>query len=187
MISLNFTEQPRIPRPALLLHPPIPLALSGINPRTIRGKEWWDVVRRETYPLHDYHCFACDVHQLDTRSQRLDAHECYNYNYKRKRAYFVEVVALCRDCHMFIHWSHIEYGRDQRRVLPRGLKILHAAGLGLPYNQLRALRRFDWLDDLEFLDTAEIGSQLPMGVILGAKWKLVFEGKLYPKGGSNEH
>lgn len=183
MISLDFTEKPRCPRPALLLHPPIPLTLSGVNPRTIRGAEWWDAIRKEAYAKYDYHCWACDVHRLDTKSQRLDAHECYTYNYKRKRAYLVEVVALCRDCHYFIHWLRVRYRYELFRILPRGLKILHEAGIGLPYNQVKVVKTFDWLEGLEFLDTAEIGSELPIGILWHSDWKLVYEGKLYPKGG----
>jgi len=182
MVSFNVTEEPRVPNPALLLHPPIPIALGGVNPRTIKGQEWWDVVRREAYAKYDYHCWACDVHRLDTDNQKLDAHECYNYNYIRKRAYFVGVVALCRDCHMFIHWRRIRYRKEMQRVLTRGLRVLYEAGIGLPYAQTRRVRYYSFgPSGLEFLDTGGIDPSLPLGAISG-DWKLVFEGKLYQKG-----
>jgi len=139
-VSFDVPEGPAFVRPELLLHPPIPPALYGRNPRTAYGREWWNKVRRKAYRENNYHCWACGTHRLDARVPILDAHECYKYDYKRLEATLTEVVALCRNCHYFIHWRRITSARHRRRVLERGLDILLDAGLPLPEEQLQWLR-----------------------------------------------
>jgi hypothetical protein len=105
MFQLNLTDKPLHPsRPVLLLHPSVPKYLSGVNPRTIKSKDWWDLVRKEVYKANNYHCEACGVYQLDALYKPyLDAHETYVYDYEKFEARPGEIVALCRACHWFIH------------------------------------------------------------------------------------
>jgi len=37
--------------PELLLHPNIPKPLHGVNPRSILGQQWWDVISVTSYQL----------------------------------------------------------------------------------------------------------------------------------------
>jgi len=93
------------PRPELLLHPNIPKSLHGVNPRTIKGRAWWDIERRKAYAKMGGVCWACGS------SGRLEAHEVYNIDYTIGKVKLVEICALCHDCHSFIH-----NGRSQALV-----------------------------------------------------------------------
>jgi len=165
MVSLDLSETLICPlRPELLLHHTIPPSLYGVNPRTIRGREWWDVVRREAYAKNNYHCEACGIYQLDAKYfQRLEAHECYTFDTNTCTATFIEVVALCHSCHAYIHRAQLLAQRKRSRyeaILAHGIKVLSDAGLFLP-------------------DFSEV-SEDPFWH-LSFKWRLLFEGQLYPK------
>lgn len=95
---------PKFTRPELLTQYDIPRGLQGVNPRTILGRAWWDGVRRETYAMNDYRCFACGCDPFRSpHSHIIEAHECYDYNLIEHTATYRETVALCQQCHRFIH------------------------------------------------------------------------------------
>ena len=174
MVSLDLSTKPNFTRPELLLHPSIPLHLSGKNPRTIKGQEWWDVVRREAYRKNNFCCWACGVFQLEAEYKHtLDAHECYIYDYDKLEARPGEVVALCYACHMFIHWRQICSRPLAKDIILRGLRIVAKAGLTLPEGQLWAVRGLVWAVD-EF-NGLPVGPRVPIQVLMSNKWKLVLE------------
>ena len=102
---MTFMRLPTWADPSLLTHPNVPKPLHQVNPRSIRGKTWWDKVRRETYAVHGDHCFACGVHKSRAKGNRkwLEAHERYDIDAEAGRVYFRGLVALCPWCHQFIH------------------------------------------------------------------------------------
>ena len=125
------------PNPELLLHPPIPKPLHGVNPRTIRGQAWWDIQRRRAYARHDNCCWACAIPKRRARYHRwLEAHEVYSMDYPSGRVEFLGVCALCHACHNFIHRQRmealLEVGKLSRvkydDILARGKRFLSAAG-----------------------------------------------------------
>lgn len=90
--------------PSILAHPHIPGDLAGVNPRMLLGDEWWDTVRKAAYAANGHHCWACGGKSKDDPYHPwLEAHECYQFDYKAKIMKFWGVVALCHSCHMFIH------------------------------------------------------------------------------------
>lgn len=91
-------------KPEILLHPNIPKPLHGLNPRTVKGQDWWDTQRLKAYKKHDFHCWACGIHKSEAKYHKwLEAHETYEYNYGKGLAKVKEIVALCHCCHNFIH------------------------------------------------------------------------------------
>ena len=92
------------PNTKLLLHPNIPTALHGVNPRSILGQKWWDVQRQIAYAKHDYHCWGCGVHKSVAKyHQWLEAHEVYDIDYGTGRIEMTAICALCHSCHNYIH------------------------------------------------------------------------------------
>lgn len=176
MVSINVDTKPKFTRPEILLHPSIPRALGGINPRTIKGPEWWDEVRKKVYIRNNYCCWACGTFRLDCVPPILDAHEMYEYDCDKLEARMVEVVALCRDCHQFIHWRRNWYRTRFRKVVARGLNLLHDVGLPLPRGQLRYARRRglnvgDWL----FEKSLTITESLSVVALCEPGWKLILD------------
>lgn len=126
------------PNPALLTHPNIPKPLHGRNPRSILGKDWWDIKRREAYAKHDYHCWACGVHKKDAMyHQWLEGHESYLIDYHKGEVRLNEIVALCHSCHNFIHSGRLQilWQKDKIAhekcvdILEHGFAILEMAEL----------------------------------------------------------
>lgn len=91
-------------QPELLLHPNIPKALHGINPRTIKGDVWWNQQRQQAYRQNNYKCWACGIDKVQAKYHKwLEAHEMYNINYLTGSVTFTGICALCHSCHNFIH------------------------------------------------------------------------------------
>lgn len=120
-------------RPELLLHLPIPRPLHSISPRNIMGSTWWDTQKLIMHIHNKDRCAACGrVHK-----DGVEAHECYDIDYKRHIATFREIVGLCYKCHKYIHPGYmkglIEAGEmsvhEMEDIIDRGDKILAKAGL----------------------------------------------------------
>jgi len=105
-LLFNTYEQdiPRELGPVLLLHPQIPRPIQGVNPRTILGQAWWDIMRRRVYARANYHCECCGVERKQAKFKpHLEAHEVYDIHYADATATFLYCVALCNACHSYIH------------------------------------------------------------------------------------
>lgn len=103
-MSFGKIGKKREPRPELILHPQIPKPLHGVAPRVVMGQAWWDEVRHKCYRESGQQCACCAVFFKDVRDfPRPEAHETYSIDYKRGKATFTGVVALCHWCHMAIH------------------------------------------------------------------------------------
>lgn len=168
------SDEPNFKRPELLMAVGIPEPLWGVNPRTIRGKAWWDERRKKAYEANNFCCHACGVHRFDAAyKQHLEAHEVYETNWKEASLEFVEVVALCNACHSYVH-----RGR---------LRLLVAKGQATQKK----------LEEVEVHGRATLGEGLHLkyGLMLAKiplilpgwnKWHLRFEGKKYRKTFSGE-
>lgn len=119
-------------RPELLLDPILPLDLHGLNPRTLIPS-WWNKERKKVYEKYNYCCAACG--KLCNQKGALHAHELYKY--KNKVAKLKEVVALCKDCHNFLHTGRLNCllhegsitANEHKRILNHGFAILEKANL----------------------------------------------------------
>ena len=170
-------------RPNLLQHPNIPKPLHGMEPRVLKGQEWWDMTRQEAYASTDYHCLACGIHKLNAAYHRwLEAHEDYTIDYKNGVMTINEIIPLCHSCHNFIHSGRLVATNQKMNldkilnILKHGLKILEENNLdGFEYtinvaNQLGIEHNCKAIDDgiKSNDDMAEWGD-----------WKLILDSKEY--------
>lgn len=184
-IRIDFNPQPILPlRPELLQHPPIPSSLHGVNPRIIKGQDWWDTVRRKVYRRNNWCCEACGS------NENVQAHEAYAYDYENLVARLDEVVCLCKECHQFIHSSmlyrswvggtvsikHVLY------ILRRGRRILSSAGLNPHSITMAILHKFEHASGSNIqeiaIDKFGISKERFESMYLST-WVLEFDGEVY--------
>ncbi len=156
------------PDPHLLLHSNIPKPLHEVNPRTIKGRNWWDEQRRRIYSEQGDRCAACGVHKSQAKGKKkwLECHEIYEIDWKRGTAKFIKLIALCPYCHMFIHNGRMQALYDQGEISTRqyfavikhGTELLDKAGI-----------RSQWEHRHDACNYSPNWN----------KWRLIFEGKKY--------
>lgn len=100
-------EKPLFKRPELILHPMLPKDVHEINPRTIKGEEWWNAERLAAYSKNNFCCWACGKH-ITEMADWLHGHEAYKYDYGQHTIELEEVVALCVMCHDAIHLGRVQ-------------------------------------------------------------------------------
>jgi hypothetical protein len=97
-------NRPLFLKPYLLLHPPIPKPLHGVNPRSVKGKKWWDEKRFAAQAKNNFHCWSCGVHKSEAMFHKwLEGHESYFVNWETGEMELEEIVSLCHACHNYIH------------------------------------------------------------------------------------
>jgi hypothetical protein len=149
-------------RPEILNHPNLPKPMHGVNPRTVMGQKKWDEVRREAYGKNNYHCWACGAHRhydlvgnkFDDDNGSLDCHEMYLINYELKTSEIVEFVALCKNCHSYVHSGRMNGEYDKGRLDEEACWIITTAGDSIlidggfpPYNVVDGKTYEDeWMD-----------------------------------------
>lgn len=112
--------------PELLLHPQIPRPMSGLNPRSVMGDEWWQAERRAAIAASEDHCVACGVHAMFAKKHKwLEGHEKYEFH--GKTLTYQGCVPLCHYCHAYIHKGRLLQQVLAGRITPNdyGLVIKH--------------------------------------------------------------
>lgn len=132
-IDLTTVDRPKKIEPRLLYHFPIPPNLHRLNPRLLLGRQWWNKTRKKAYRSNNGYCQACGS------SGRLDAHERYEFDFEKKVATYLNVVPLCRNCHMYIHWLSCAVHMKET-ILQKGNRILLGAELPAAKVKMEASR-----------------------------------------------
>jgi len=164
------------PRPALLQHSQIPKGLHGHAPRVVLGQEWWDKQRQAAYAKYGYRCWACGS---DENEEPLEAHECYDFNFKDCVATLHEVVALCSQCHQFIHsgllYRRVFAGEIEEAAaiatLQRGEQLLMAAGLSMQIGTAETMAFLGMKHKARLLQRVQD--------FRDCTWKIIVEGREY--------
>jgi len=119
-------------RPELLGGINTPKPLHGVNPRTIKGVDWWNAKRQEVYKSTDYHCLACGVHKSNAKKHKwLEAHEEFKADYTTGKCEIISIVPLCHYCHNFIHSGRLNMimgveksENEVKEILEHGFSLL---------------------------------------------------------------
>jgi hypothetical protein len=165
-IIIETGNNPNFIRPEILLHPNIPKPLHGLNPRTVLGKKWWDIERQKAYEKNNYCCWACGINKQIAKYHRwLEAHEYYEYNYKKGEAKLIEIVALCHSCHNFIHSGKMEIMRDKGEMSEEKYLDIMKHGVSV-------LEKYDLLDEKSKTNNVQ-------EVAEWSKWHIIIDGKSY--------
>lgn len=168
-------------RKEILTHPQIPKPLHGLNPRTIKGKEWWDRMRFEAYRLQDQRCCACGVHKSNAKGPKwLEAHEYYDIDYVRGVVTCTDIVGLCHYCHNFIHSGRLSMiiGKEKstqevKDILQHGFDVLRGTGLQcFPFTM-------DFAHDLGVRTWDVDAYDIPISTVPWEDWRLLLDGELY--------
>lgn len=179
-IAIDFNPQSKFVRPELLQHPPLPPCLGGVNPRTVKGREWWDTVRHPVYKENNYCCWACGQY-----ADPLHAHEAYEFDFESHTASLEEIVGLCIPCHRFIHiaMTFLRHRHLCKEALAHGRGILSDAGLephwmvdyvAYIYENPRTTRD-------EIVDALELDTDVVDDWIMNPDWKMVIDGNEYDR------
>lgn len=175
---------------SLLTHPNIPKPLHGINPRTIKGQEWWDEVRQWAYRENQYHCWACGIHKFQAKyRQWLEAHEYYDIDYTRGEVTLNKIVALCHPCHQFIHserlwlrYYHCYIRYEQiHDIYNHGFALLRLAKLQPYWRTVMFDLRLHGKSKEEALDLVTKWGLVnePEDVAPWQQWHLILDGETY--------
>lgn len=178
-------------RPRLLLHGSIPRPMHGVNPRSIMGKEWWDVERKKAYLHNNNYCHACGVYKRDAKLfQWLEAHEIYDIDYDKCRMKFKGVVALCHCCHAVVHsgrttqlyinekLSHEKF----TTIVKHGQRIFKKYKLTPPigFRFMELIYLGYYVDEATSQIAMEYPDTAPLDLTQWSKWRLIFQRKHYP-------
>lgn len=171
------------PRPHLLSSPNIPKPLHGLNPRTIMGREKWDIERRKVYETTDHRCAACGVHKSQTRKHKwMEAHEIFEIDYANGVANLKEIVPLCHFCHSFIHSGLLRVMARKRKVTANHVRevLRHGCNLLVQGNYCMFVGTAD-LCDITGVDRFDIPvMRVPKKIAAWGDWKMVWGGVEYP-------
>lgn len=179
----DYSSEPLVLHPEILMHPNIPKPLHEVNPRNIMGKEAWDVVRKQAYASTDYRCIACGVHKENAKGPKwLEAHEFYKIDYEVGRVEIEKIIPLCHYCHNFIHSGRLYMVMGDEKteeevieILEHGLKILSDNQLAAFPFTLQLAESLD-VDTLGVLPDIRPDGETPAW----GDWRLVWNGKEYP-------
>lgn len=129
------------PMPEILEQQAIPLPLHGVNPRSIMSRAAWDVMRREIYARHGHRCAACGTpSRAAIILQRLEAHERFEIDFRKREMRLIGMEPLCHACHRFVHGGLMQVMLAQRmlpsatarRILEHGTNVLRQIGGRVP-------------------------------------------------------
>jgi len=160
-VRINLSPVCRVKlRPELLLHPNIPKPLHEVNPRNIKGKEWWDAERKKAYASTNQHCAACGVSKYVAKLHKwLEAHEIYDIDYKKGTVELKEIVPLCHYCHSYIHSGYLNVRYSKNEISREHYQGILSHGQALT----RDLKR----------------PEIPSAFAPWSSWRLIFEGNEY--------
>ncbi|MBP2030265.1 hypothetical protein J2755_001199 [Methanohalophilus levihalophilus] len=137
--------------PTILNDPTLPKPLHGLNPRTVKGKEWWDKKRRLAYIENNQCCWACGISRYEVLGENkwLEAHEIFDIDYAEGRGELKKIVALCPYCHNYIHSGRlqmlVEDGKvaeeSAEKIISYGNSVLKKAGFEILSDGEKILRK----------------------------------------------
>lgn len=88
------------------------------NLRSVLSKEQWDIVRKDAYARAGGRCMICG-----SRASRLEAHERWSYDDKKRLQKLETVLAVCRCCHEVIHIGRTQLTGRGEEAMEHFMKV----------------------------------------------------------------
>lgn len=88
------------------------------NLRTLLKPKMWDVLRKNAYAKADGRCMICN-----RKASRLEAHERWSFDEKKKIQKLTEIIAVCHACHSVIHIGRTQLLGDEEKAIEHFMKV----------------------------------------------------------------
>ena len=76
----------------------VPTGAWNSNLRSVLSKKAWDFIRKDAYARANGKCSICG-----RTTTKLEAHERWDFNSEKCEQKLVDVIGICKSCHMVIH------------------------------------------------------------------------------------
>lgn len=124
------------------------------NLRTLLKPKMWDVLRKDAYARADGRCMICS-----RKVTRLEAHERWSFDEKKKIQKLTEIIAVCHSCHSVIHIGRTQLMGDEEKAIEHYMRVNacsyadYRKKLGEANDRHKLLNRVDeWQLDLTVLE-----------------------------------
>ena len=133
----------------------VPSSTWGINLRSLLKKSQWDKIRKREYKRADYRCEICG------KKGRIEGHEIWEYDDKKKIQKLKGIVCLCNTCHAVKHFGRSQLKGLEEKCIKQMMKVnkwtrqqvrKHIAEETGKWNERS---NFEWTLDIEFLERLE--------------------------------
>lgn len=88
------------------------------NLRSLLSKKQWDFLRADAKERAQGKCMICGK-----KTDRLEAHERWNYDKENAVQKLEDVVAVCKDCHSVIHIGRTQLLGNEERAEKHFMKV----------------------------------------------------------------
>ncbi len=95
----------------------VPEECWGANLRSLLTPNEWDVVRKDAYRRHGWRCAVCG------EKGRMEAHEVWHYDEKKRLQTLADVTCLCHACHQVVHISRTQMTGAGAEAMEHFIKV----------------------------------------------------------------
>ncbi len=132
----------------------VPDSVWGSNLRTLLSKSAWDFLRKDAYERAGGKCRICG-----RSTNRLEAHEQWEYDEEFSVQKLVDILAVCKSCHSVIHIGRTQLMGGEERAQKHFCKVNgcsyaeYRIALGKANERHRRLNQVsEWKLDVSFLE-----------------------------------
>jgi 5-methylcytosine-specific restriction endonuclease McrA len=142
---------------------------------TVKAKDW-DKIRFITYAEANHTCEICGENGIDQGYRhRVECHEIWKYDDRRKIQKLIGLIALCPKCHIVKHFGRATATGNQGMAMKRLQEINNwshkdaVTYLATSYEQQKERSRHQWMLDISLL------SNNPYDIIINVTTKRKFK------------
>lgn len=96
----------------------LPSAAWNCNLRTVLSKKGWDFIRKDAYSRAGGRCSVCNA-----ETNRLEAHEVWEFDKAEKKQILKDVIAVCHACHSVIHIGRTQLAGFEDKAIKHFEKV----------------------------------------------------------------